>query len=111
MKIEGTSLLHMDAKVMQNNPVAGSEIRSDSIEDEFFIGEQELVNAIDATNDRLESYNRRTVFSIHEKTGDVMIKILDTITNEVVREIPPEKIKDMVANMLERAGLLIDKKA
>ena len=111
MRIEGTSLLHMDANVMENNTVAGSEMQPGTNKDEFFIGELELISAINATNDRLENYNRKTVFSIHKKTGDVMIKVLDTITNEVVREIPPEKIKDMVANMLERAGLLVDERA
>ena len=31
-------------------------------------------------------------------------------TEEIVKEIPPEKILDMVANMMERAGLIVDKK-
>jgi uncharacterized FlaG/YvyC family protein len=54
---------------------------------------------------------RRMEFSIHEKTGDIIVKVYDAETNEIVREIPPEKIKDLVANILERAGLLMDKRA
>jgi len=54
---------------------------------------------------------RKIEFYIHEKTGDVMVKVYDAETNEIIREIPPEKIKDMIANMLERAGLLVDKRA
>ncbi len=30
-------------------------------------------------------------FTIHEKTGQVAIKIVDSATNEVIREIPPEQ--------------------
>jgi len=32
-----------------------------------------------------------------------MVKVIDSETKEVIREIPPEKILDMVAAMLEMA--------
>ena len=108
MRIEGP-VFHMDAKVMQNNVPKMQP--DDKRVHEFDIVETELLRGIKAANDSLESYNRKTEFSIHEKTGDIMIKVYDTRTNEVIKEIPPQKIKDMIANMLERAGLLIDKRA
>lgn len=77
---------------------------------EFLFAEKGLLKAIESTNEDLQAYNRRIEFSIHEKTKDIMIKVVDRDTDEVVREIPPEKIKDMVANILERAGLLIDER-
>ena len=40
-----------------------------------------------------------------------MIKIHDRETNEVIAEYPSEKILDMVANMCERAGIFMYKKA
>jgi flagellar protein FlaG len=40
-----------------------------------------------------------------------MIKIIDDKTGEVIQEVPPKKILDMVAKMLEIVGVLIDKKA
>jgi flagellar protein FlaG len=39
-----------------------------------------------------------------------MVKVIDENTGEVIREIPPKKILDMVANMLELAGLLVDER-
>lgn len=77
---------------------------------EFLFAEKGLLKAIESTNEDLEVYNRRIEFSIHEKTKDIMIKVVDRDTDEVIKEIPPEKIKDMVANILERAGLLIDER-
>lgn len=38
-----------------------------------------------------------------------MIKIIDDETKEVILEIPPQKILDMVASMCKQVGLL-DKK-
>jgi len=40
----------------------------------------------------------------------VRVKVLDSETNEVIREIPPEKILDMVAKMWELAGLIVDER-
>lgn len=53
----------------------------------------------------------RFEFSIHEGTEAVMVKVIDTETDEIIREIPPEKILDMVAKMWELAGILVDKRA
>ena len=39
-----------------------------------------------------------------------MVKIIDTKTEEVIKELPPEKLLDMVASMMVRAGLIVDKR-
>ncbi|MFZ5898483.1 MAG: flagellar protein FlaG [Bacillota bacterium] len=49
-------------------------------------------------------------FSVHEETKDVIVRVLDSVTGEVIREFPPEAILDMVARMLDLAGLLVDEK-
>lgn len=48
--------------------------------------------------------------SIHEKTNQIMVKVLNKETGELIREVPPEKIVDLVASMMEMAGIIIDKK-
>ena len=39
-----------------------------------------------------------------------MIKLVDKDTQEVVKEIPPEKTLDMIAKCMELAGVLVDEK-
>ncbi|MBV1821848.1 flagellar protein FlaG, partial [Bacteroidales bacterium MSK.15.36] len=41
----------------------------------------------------------------------ITIKILDHKTKEVVKEIPPKKLIDMVDKLCELAGVFLDKKA
>lgn len=57
-----------------------------------------------------DSNDKRLVFSINEKTNQIIAKIVDISTDEVIREIPPEKIVEMIADMCERAGIFIDKR-
>ncbi|MTI65732.1 MAG: flagellar protein FlaG [Firmicutes bacterium] len=70
-----------------------------------------VIDEIKQSNEKLILDNRRLEFSVHEKTKDIMIKVIDSDTDEIIREIPPEKILDMVADFMEKAGLLVDKRA
>lgn len=72
--------------------------------------EEEIKTAIGSVNKALNPYDRKLEFSIHETTNIISVKVIDTNTDEVIREIPPEKILDMVAKLWEMAGIIVDKK-
>lgn len=72
--------------------------------------EKEIIKAIEEANKEFVAYDRRFEFSVHEKTKEIVIKVIDTKTDEVIREIPPEKILDMVAKLCELAGVFVDEK-
>ncbi len=61
-------------------------------------------------NKTLKSSNRELQYSIHDKLNQIMIKLVDTETDEIIREFPQEKNLDIIANMLEFSGLLLDEK-
>lgn len=49
-------------------------------------------------------------FKYHEDTNRISITVTDSDTDEVIREIPPEKALDMLAKAWEMAGLLVDER-
>lgn len=78
--------------------------------DEFF-GEQEkgvqqLEKAIRAVQGPEKSFE----ISVHEETHTIMVKVFNKQTGDLIREIPQEKLLDMVANMMELNGLIVDKR-
>ncbi|MCM0650462.1 flagellar protein FlaG [Clostridium swellfunianum] len=76
------------------------------------ISDKELRNAVDKLNKFLEDSKTHAEYQYHDKLkNDLMIKIVDDKTGEVIHEVPPKKILDMVAKMLEMVGVLIDKRA
>ncbi len=77
---------------------------------ELSISEKVVINAIEKANKAIMGANTRFEFSIHEKTKEIMVKVVDVDTREVIREIPPEKILDMVAKMWEMAGIIVDER-
>ena len=72
--------------------------------------EKQIQDAVDTTNKELIKLETNLRFSVHKKTRQIMVKIIDTNTQEVIKEVPPEKILDMVASMMERAGLIVDRR-
>lgn len=74
------------------------------------VQERQLIKTIEQANQKLAGNAKEFNFSIHEKTKQIMIKIIDSETKEVIKEVPPEKILDMVATMCEMAGLFVDEK-
>jgi len=73
--------------------------------------EENIKKAANKLNRFLEDEHIKVQYKIHDKLNDVMIKIINEDTKEVIMEIPPEKILNMVAKMCEMAGILLDKRA
>ncbi|GFZ30985.1 flagellar protein FlaG [Clostridium zeae] len=74
--------------------------------------EREIKKAVDKLNKFLEGDNAHAVYEMHDKfKNDLMIKIVDDKTKEVLMEVPPKKILDMVAKLCELVGVVFDKKA
>jgi len=74
------------------------------------IPETAISNVIDQANKALEPSSFRLIYNIHEATNNVMVTVVDSKTDEVLREIPPESKLDIVARMLEFSGILFDGK-
>lgn len=72
---------------------------------------EEVHKAVDKLNKFMEDEDVYAEYSVHDKLNQIMIKIIDRNTKEVLLEVPPKKILDMVAKMCEMVGILVDKKA
>ncbi|WIF93902.1 flagellar protein FlaG [Caminicella sporogenes] len=70
-----------------------------------------LIEAMNKANKELEVVNRKIEYEVHEVTKTIIFRIRDTVTNEIIKEIPPKKIQDMIAKMWELAGLFVDERA
>lgn len=70
--------------------------------------EKEVKSKIDQANKELKHAKTGLDFKYHEATKRVSITVYDKDTQEVIREIPPEKSLDMLEKMWELAGMVVD---
>ncbi len=71
---------------------------------------KELEKAVEGLNKWLQSGTTHLKFNLHEKLHEYYVQVIDDNTKEVIREIPSKKIMDMVAQMYETIGILVDEK-
>ncbi|NFF64936.1 flagellar protein FlaG [Clostridium sporogenes] len=71
---------------------------------------KEVKDSVDKLNKLLEGKDICLEYEIYGKFRDLTIRLIDIKTKEVIKEIPPRKIIDMVAKLCEMAGILVDEK-
>jgi flagellar protein FlaG len=64
---------------------------------------------VEEMNRAARALNARVSFSIDQRTAKVVIRVIDGETNEVLRQIPPEEMLRVAAQMQQLLGVLIDK--
>ena len=74
------------------------------------INDKELNKALQKLNGFLSDENAHATLSYHEDTNRLMVTVYDK-DDEIVMQIPSEKILDMVAKMSKFLGVSVDKKA
>ncbi|WP_342571182.1 flagellar protein FlaG [Paenibacillus sp. FSL R5-0749] len=99
-----------DSKLIQavKNGMELSKLERQGVNIPF--GDEQLIKAIDKAVKALQGPTTTLEMSVHEKTHQILVKVLNKETGELIREIPPEKTLDLVANMMEIAGIIIDEK-
>jgi len=101
------------APVISHDRIPEKSVREDTglREENKKISQSEVIDgALDKINKTVRIFNRSIHFSKHEESGRLWVKVIDTETKKVIREIPPEEILEIVARLEEMVGLLVDER-
>ncbi|HHT70951.1 MAG TPA: flagellar protein FlaG [Firmicutes bacterium] len=71
---------------------------------------EDLEQATLVLEDTVQAFNQRLSFVLHEESGRMQVQVIDNKTQEVVKELPPTEILEVVARIRQMVGLLLDKK-
>jgi len=76
------------------------------------INEGEIKKAVDKLNKFLQGEITHVEYERHDVLkNQFVIRIINNETKEIIKEIPPKKILDMVAELYKLAGVIVDEKA
>lgn len=64
--------------------------------------------AISKINDALDAFSFNLRFKIHDESDRVIVQVIDKETDKLIREIPPERLLKLAAQIQEMIGLLLD---
>ncbi len=74
------------------------------------IKSEEIKLAIDKLAKSSSIFNKRVKIYVNKEINRIVVKVIDTTTDKVIKEIPPEEIQHLIAKIRETLGVLIDEK-
>lgn len=120
MKIQGVDALILNKVQEQTQKPAVQELKKSKVENRYDNQDErnnqqagnghQLDDSVKQLNKAAEALNVELKFEVHKDTHRVVVKVIDKAKNEVIREIPPEKIVDMVSQMQHMIGLFVDQR-
>lgn len=68
-----------------------------------------IVRVIEELQSYIESQKTSLDISVHEATGDIVVKVISDDDGKVIREVPSEEVLNHAARMEHLQGLIFDK--
>jgi flagellar protein FlaG len=73
---------------------------------------EQLEAAVSKLNDYVQNVQRTLSFSVDKDTGVTVVKVIDTQTNELVRQIPTDQMLKLAADLdKQTANLFVQERA
>ena len=113
MEIPGVvpSGIHSDIKRVDDRPVKIPEKKrkgSSYVPPPLKSGD--ISRAVRQLEKMVAQFNRRFEISVNESINRIVVKVIDTESDKVIKEIPPEEIQHLLLRLQEMMGLLVDEK-
>lgn len=107
--LKKTEATTVKGKQVNQKVVTDSQSQKTS-ENYINVPKEHLENKVDRLNNFIKKNETSLKFQLHEELNKYYVQIVDSHSNEVVKEIPPKKFLDMYASMAELMGLFVDDK-
>lgn len=86
------------------------EVKEASVETESANAEP-LEAVVENVNDYVQNVQRQLSFSIEKESGKTVIRVVDSATDELVRQIPSEEFLELAKALEKAKGILLQAEA
>lgn len=93
-------------KTLEQHPQPSKQTYTEDISK----SKDKVKSMVDGLNDILDPLDKGFKFEFHEDLERYYVTVVNKQTNEVIKEIPPKKLLDAHALMIDFMGLLVDEK-
>lgn len=78
--------------------------------DDQEITKEKIQHAMDTINEFLHLNHNSSKFVLHDGLDRYFVQVVDTQTEEIIKEIPPKKLLDAFYEMQKLLGMIVDEK-
>lgn len=98
---------HRDAEEFRK-PELEAKLESSEPRVSRALSHDELENIVREINQFIQIFNTKIAFEFDKEVEKIILKIIDSQTNEVIRQIPPEELLRVSKRISELLGLIIN---
>lgn len=114
-----SSIPHQRSRDAANAPASSNKMAQEmhgsrDARQQIPLSDKDVSNIVNAANQILETQSTAVRFKVDKKDGEMVTSIYNTKTNEVIREIPSQELREISArlkeyqNATDQAGLFVD---
>ncbi|NLC52328.1 MAG: flagellar protein FlaG [Firmicutes bacterium] len=103
-QVEETRQPATDTRVRQREQALGREHYNEETKSH----QERLEEEVARLNETAELFNIGLRFSIHKESERIMVQVYDRVEDKVIKEIPPERVLNLVAQIQNMIGILLD---
>lgn len=74
------------------------------------LSRQDISDAVEKLNKTIQIFNKKMKMSYDEESQRVVVKIIDSETNKVIKEIPTQEVLEFIHRLHQMVGIFIDSK-
>lgn len=74
------------------------------------IPREEIEKATDKLNRLMGLIDKRLRFALHEDSDQIMVRVIDQDTKDVLKEMHPTRVQEILDSLTDIAGLLVDQR-
>lgn len=74
------------------------------------VTKENVEEGVEKLNDAIQAFHEDLQFELHEESERMMTKLVNLEKNEVIKEIPPKELLDMLGRIKDMVGLVLDEK-
>jgi flagellar protein FlaG len=71
---------------------------------------EEVEQTAEKMNRLMGLFNKKLQFEVAEKSDRIVVKIIDQESGEILSEIPPAKVVEMLESVQDSVGLIVDER-
>ena len=106
-KVESTAKTLVETATIQLQSVKQQAVGE---EQKDGVSKEKLEEAVKSINEFLNTQQKASKFVFHEGLDKYYVQLVDAETEEVIKEIPPEKLLNAFYEMKKLAGMIVDEK-
>ena len=115
----GASSAGQSPENSENNEVELEELQKDHLEerehksqDRDFTdpGLEDIAEHVDNLNEFVRTFDKGFEFQVHDESEEYYVQVVDLVEEEIIREIPPEQIMDIMARIDNMIGVIVDER-